>query len=117
MDLCLTQLIRFDQDGHRLTAPSRKRGGVELSINEINGAGGATFEPSAMWLIQQRILACTEFSGLIGARIQLRLERTRERGGPFDLWVLVDVPFLGTEPANNIPAKLLVLPAVQNGTP
>lgn len=117
MDLCLTQMIRFDQDGHRLTAPINKRGGVELSINDINGAGGAKFEPSAMRLIERRILICTEYSGLLGARIQLRLEPSRGGRGPFDLWVLVDVPFLGTTPATDIPAKLLPLPVVEKGAP
>jgi hypothetical protein len=103
-------MIRLDQDGHRLSEPGTPGGGVAISIDRINDRGGAMLEPSALRAIKRSVRVYTELSGLLGARIQAKLEPSTDPGGPFDLWLLVEVPLGDTKAARNIPTKLLGLP-------
>ncbi|MDP6987304.1 MAG: hypothetical protein QGG74_04595 [Phycisphaerales bacterium] len=115
MEVCAKSAIRFDQTGQRLSGPRRKVGGTSLSITAINDRGGAMLESSAVWSIERSVRECTEFSGLLGAKIQSKLEPPTPRGGPFDLWILVKVPMPDTKKATDIPKNLIALPVESGG--
>jgi len=108
--------FRLDEDGDRLIAPRRPGGGVQLSIDAINDRGGATFESSAVRAIKNNVRVYTELAGMLGARIQAKLESPASPGGPLDLWLLVEIPMNGTKPSSTIPPKLLRLPLASVGT-
>ena len=107
---CARAVLKFDQHGHRLSAPDREDGGRSLSIADINDRGGATLEDSAVRVIERSVQTCAEFSGLLGAKITSRLEPPTSPDGPFDLWVLVDVPLGGARAAADLPTNLIALP-------
>jgi hypothetical protein len=115
LTVCTKSAIQFDQTGQLLSGPSRKGGGKSLSITAINDRGGATLESSAVRSIERSVRECTEFTGLLGAKIQSKLEPPTTRGGPFDLWVLVKVPLLGAKKATDIPKNLIALPVESGG--
>ncbi|MDP7087546.1 MAG: hypothetical protein QF360_07980 [Phycisphaerales bacterium] len=112
LDSCTKSTIRLKRRGNRLTGLRRKYGGTSLSIAAINARGGGTLDASAVRTIERSIRVCTEFSGLLGAKIGSVLEPPTSPGGPFDLWILVDIPLEGASLAPDLPKNLIALPVV-----
>ncbi len=112
LDSCTKSTIRLKRRGNRLTGLRRKYGGTSLSIAAINARGGGTLDASAVRTIERSIRVCTEFSGLLGAKVGSVLEPPTSPGGPFDLWILVDIPLEGASLAPDLPKNLIALPVV-----
>jgi hypothetical protein len=112
LDSCTKSTIRLKRRGNRLTGLRGKYGGTSLSIAAINARGGGTLDASAVRTIERSIRVCTEFSGLLGAKIGSVLEPPTSPGGPFDLWILVDIPLEGASLAPDLPKNLIALPVV-----
>ena len=112
LDSCTKSTIRLKRRGNRLTGLRGKYGGTSLSIAAINARGGGTLDASAVRTIERSIRVCTEFSGLLGAKVGSVLEPPTSPGGPFDLWILVDIPLEGASLAPDLPKNLIALPVV-----
>ncbi|MDP6890362.1 MAG: hypothetical protein QF471_03455 [Phycisphaerales bacterium] len=112
LDSCMKSTIRLQRRGHRLTEPRREYGGTSLSIAAINDRGGGIFDASAVRTIERSIRVCTEFLGLLGAKIGSALEPPTSPDGPFDLWIFVDIPLEGANLSPDLPKNLIALPAV-----
>jgi hypothetical protein len=108
--------VPLEEDGDRLIAPRRPGDGVQLSIDAINDRGGATLDPSAVRAIKNNVRVYTELAGMLGARIQAKLESPASPGGPLDLWLIVEIPMSGAKLSSTIPPKLLRLPPAPVGT-
>jgi hypothetical protein len=107
---CEQQIIPMSRQGTRLVVHRPREKAAGTTISAINAAGGALVDQAAMTQVLDAVLRCTEYTGLIGARIAAGLERGPVFGGPFDLWIIVEVPMPGGRASSSLPQGLLPLP-------
>jgi len=103
----------MSRQGTRLVVHRPRSKAAGTTIKAINEAGGAMVDQTAAERILDAVLRCTEYTGLIGARLTAGLERGPMHHGPYDLWIIVEVPMPGGRASTAVPPKLLPLPAEQ----
>jgi hypothetical protein len=77
-----------------------------LTIDDINGRGGGSFDYAAISRLESAIIVCMESTGMLASRVSSWLEPPVKQRGAAELWLFVEVPMPDTKAATGLPKSL-----------